>query len=78
MSQVRACRLSQQCLGRCNNSRWLHQVLVYVQALKADRKARLADSDIGVILPYAKQCQKLRALLAGKGCGGVQVGSVPS
>ena len=51
-------------------------MLAYVQALKADRKARLADRDIGVISPYAKQCQKLRTLLASKGCGGVQVGSV--
>jgi hypothetical protein len=49
-------------------------VLAYLQALKADRKARLADVDIGVISPYNKQCQKLRKLLAAKNCGGVQVG----
>jgi hypothetical protein len=54
------------------------QVLAYVQALTADRKARLSHRDIGVISPYNKQCQKLRTLLQSKGCGGVQVQKRPA
>ncbi|MEW5319860.1 MAG: hypothetical protein WDW38_010981 [Sanguina aurantia] len=50
-------------------------VLDYVRKLKAYRKARLTDADIGVITPYRKQVERIRKVLS-KDHGQVKVGSV--
>lgn len=51
------------------------QVKAYVEALRADRKVRLTDQDIGVIAPYHAQCLKIRAVLRNV-ADAVKVGSV--
>ncbi|GBE89135.1 P-loop containing nucleoside triphosphate hydrolase protein [Sparassis crispa] len=51
------------------------QVKEYVQLLRADRRVRITDADIGVIAPYHAQCQKIRAVLRPI-ADGVKVGSV--
>ncbi|KAF8869388.1 P-loop containing nucleoside triphosphate hydrolase protein [Infundibulicybe gibba] len=51
------------------------QVKSYVEALRADRKYRTTDQDIGVIAPYHAQCVKIRASLRAV-ADGVKVGSV--
>jgi len=51
------------------------QVKAYVEALRADRKFRLTDQDIGVIAPYHAQCKKIKAVLKAV-ADGVKVGSV--
>ena len=51
------------------------QVKTYVQALRADRKVRISDGEIGVIAPYHAQCLKIRTVLRNV-ADGVQVGSV--
>ncbi|GLB39145.1 putative helicase [Lyophyllum shimeji] len=51
------------------------QVKAYVQALRADRRFRTTDNDIGVIAPYNAQCRKIRTALRGVS-DGVKVGSV--
>jgi helicase MOV-10 len=63
---------------RCSDER-LPQVLSYVQLLMHDTRPAVAASQIGIITPYAKQAEKLRALLRSQGVavggGGVLVGS---
>ncbi|KAF8341944.1 RNA helicase [Amanita rubescens] len=51
------------------------QVKSYVQALRAERKFRTAESDIGIITPYNAQCLKIRAILKGV-ADDIKVGSV--
>jgi len=51
------------------------QVKTYIEALRADRKYRITDQDIGVIAPYHAQCKKIRAALKAI-AGSVKVGSV--
>ncbi|KAF8869389.1 AAA domain-containing protein [Infundibulicybe gibba] len=51
------------------------QVKSYVVALRADRKYRTIDQDIGIIAPYHAQCVKIRASLRAV-ADGVKVGSV--
>ncbi|KAH9932178.1 P-loop containing nucleoside triphosphate hydrolase protein [Fomitopsis serialis] len=50
------------------------QVKAYVQALKADRRFRTSDSDIGIIAPYHAQC--LRIVDPGPIADEIKVGSV--
>ncbi|KAF8632178.1 hypothetical protein AX17_004918 [Amanita inopinata Kibby_2008] len=51
------------------------QVKQYVQALRADRRFRTTESDIGIIAPYNAQCLKIRAALRGV-ADQIKVGSV--
>ncbi|KAJ7199239.1 P-loop containing nucleoside triphosphate hydrolase protein, partial [Mycena pura] len=51
------------------------QVKAYIRDLRADRRVRLSDDDIGVIAPYHAQCLKIRAALRPV-AEGVKVGSV--
>ncbi|KAF8621326.1 hypothetical protein AX15_007864 [Amanita polypyramis BW_CC] len=51
------------------------QVKAYVQGLRADRRFRTTDSDIGIITPYNAQCLKIRATLKGV-ADEIKVGSV--
>ncbi|KAF8217659.1 P-loop containing nucleoside triphosphate hydrolase protein [Mycena galopus ATCC 62051] len=51
------------------------QVKEYIQKLRADRRFRITDNDIGVITPYHAQCLKIRAVLRAV-ADGVKVGSV--
>ncbi|KAJ6469382.1 P-loop containing nucleoside triphosphate hydrolase protein [Mycena sanguinolenta] len=51
------------------------QVKHYIQKLRADRRFRITDDDIGVITPYHAQCLKIRAALRAV-ADGVKVGSV--
>ncbi|KAK7046911.1 Rna helicase [Favolaschia claudopus] len=53
----------------------LSQVKQYVEKLRADRRFRITDGDIGVITPYHAQCLKIRAALRPV-ADGVKVGSV--
>ncbi|KAJ7676472.1 P-loop containing nucleoside triphosphate hydrolase protein [Mycena rosella] len=53
----------------------ISQVKAYIQALRADRRFRVTDDDIGVIAPYHAQCLKIRAVLRAV-ADGVKVGSV--
>jgi len=51
------------------------QVKAYVQALRADRRFRTTENDIGIITPYNAQCLKIRAVLKAV-AEGIKVGSV--
>ncbi|KAH9835366.1 P-loop containing nucleoside triphosphate hydrolase protein [Rhodofomes roseus] len=51
------------------------QVKAYVLALKADRRFRTSDADIGIITPYHAQCLRLRSILRPV-ADGIKVGSV--
>ncbi|RDB30431.1 putative helicase MOV-10 [Hypsizygus marmoreus] len=51
------------------------QVKSYVEHLRADRRFRTTDNDIGVITPYNAQCRKIRTALRGV-ADSVKVGSV--
>lgn len=51
------------------------QVKSYIQSLRADRRFRITDNDIGVITPYHAQCLKIRTALRAV-ADGVKVGSV--
>ncbi|KAJ6600007.1 P-loop containing nucleoside triphosphate hydrolase protein [Mycena vulgaris] len=51
------------------------QVKTYIQSLRADRRFRITDNDIGVIAPYHAQCLKIRTALRAV-ADGVKVGSV--
>ncbi|PFH46788.1 hypothetical protein AMATHDRAFT_153829, partial [Amanita thiersii Skay4041] len=51
------------------------QVKHYVQALRADRRFRTTDNDIGIITPYNAQCLKIRSILKAV-ADGIKVGSV--
>ncbi|KAI0062693.1 P-loop containing nucleoside triphosphate hydrolase protein [Artomyces pyxidatus] len=50
------------------------QVKAYVEALRADRRFRITDSEIGVIAPYHAQCVKIRTILRPI-ADGIKVGS---
>ncbi|KAL0958010.1 hypothetical protein HGRIS_000184 [Hohenbuehelia grisea] len=50
------------------------QVKQYIEALRSDRKIRIADKDIGVITPYHAQVGKIRKALLGV-ADSVKVGS---
>ncbi|EDQ84701.1 uncharacterized protein MONBRDRAFT_12543 [Monosiga brevicollis MX1] len=54
----------------------LVQVCQYVEDLLDHRPAGLRPSDIGVIAPYTKQCQRLRRLFERKGWDRIKVGTV--
>ncbi|KAF8632166.1 hypothetical protein AX17_004907 [Amanita inopinata Kibby_2008] len=51
------------------------QIKQYVQKLRADKRFRTTDDDIGIIAPYHAQCLKIRAALKSV-ADGIKVGSV--
>ncbi|KAJ7484319.1 P-loop containing nucleoside triphosphate hydrolase protein [Mycena latifolia] len=51
------------------------QVKMYIQSLRADRRFRITDNDIGVIAPYHAQCLKIRNVLRAV-ADGIKIGSV--
>mmetsp|Transcript_6441 Transcript_6441/g.11006 ORF Transcript_6441/g.11006 Transcript_6441/m.11006 type:complete len:260 (-) Transcript_6441:528-1307(-) len=64
-----------------NSPSWFNQqeaklVMQYVNDLLEMRANRPSPQDIGIISPYRKQVQKIRALLRGKYGNGIKVGSV--
>nr|XP_040019755.1 RNA helicase Mov10l1 [Gasterosteus aculeatus aculeatus] len=64
-----------------NNPSWFNpveavQVMIYCCQLAKKLYKPVAASDIGIIAPYKKQCEKIRVLLGKVGLSDVKVGSV--
>jgi superfamily I DNA and/or RNA helicase len=68
-------------LREANSPSWFNpleaqQVLVYVKLLLKETRPPLRPDEIGIITPYARQAQKIRAALVHEGVVGIKVGSV--
>ncbi|XP_041851865.1 RNA helicase Mov10l1 [Melanotaenia boesemani] len=64
-----------------NNPSWFNpveavQVMLYCCQLAKKLYNPVSSSDIGIITPYRKQCEKIRVLLGKVGLSGIKVGSV--
>ncbi|XP_037306349.2 RNA helicase Mov10l1 [Pungitius pungitius] len=64
-----------------NNPSWFNpveavQVMIYCCQLAKKLYKPVAASDIGIIAPYKKQCEKIRVLLGKVGLSDIKVGSV--
>ncbi|XP_015237818.1 PREDICTED: putative helicase Mov10l1 isoform X1 [Cyprinodon variegatus] len=68
-------------MRECSNPSWFNpteavQVMMYCSELATKLYNPVPLSDIGVIAPYRKQCEKIRLLLSKRGLSDIKVGSV--